>query len=455
MRNTTHVLLLSLCLVLPVAAQRVRRERVDAYAVVAEVARLASRTSFWPGFDPRRVPVEIYNGHTTLLFNHPSPPAEFISLSSRQGVWAFPGRHETVTANAPVKLNGVWTATVMLEQSERRSLRERAALVLHEMFHVFQRERHPDWVGNELELFTYPFEDAPLLALRRAETETLRLAERALGQHEAACWARLALERRRERFARLSEGAAAYERALELNEGLARYVEARATGALVSDLSPQEFAADEVRRRGYATGHALALLLERFAPNWMSRVESERGISLDRLLTEVLPTPPRHRARCRLPASFAADAQRRAEVEVAALVARRERLRREFETQPGWKVVVEADPSAPLWPQGFDPLNVQRLGAASVLHTRHLKLGNDAGAIEILDRHSLTEGAGAHPLFNGVRQMTLGGLDAEPSVEESEGRVTLSAAGVRAEFRGARVERSARTVTLRLGRPAQ
>jgi hypothetical protein len=455
MRNTTHVILFMLCLLLPVSAQRVGHERTDAYAVMDEVARMAARASLWPGFDPRRVPVEIYDGRTTLLFGHPSPPSEFVSLSSRQGVWAFAGRHETVTANAHAKLNGVWTATVMLDRTDRLSLRERAGLVVHETFHVFQRERHPDWLGNELELFTYPFEDAQLLALRRVETEALRRAERAAGRVEAACWARVAIERRRERFARLSEGAIGYERALELNEGLARYVESRAAGVKVSDLSPQEFAADEIRKRGYATGHALALLLSRFAPTWTTRVEAERGVSLDHLLAEALPPAPPRAARCNLPASFETAARRRAEREVAALVARRDSLRREFESQPGWKLVVEADTSAPLWPQGFDPLNVQRVGAASVLHTRHLKLGNDAGAIEILDRHALTEGAGAHPLFNGVRRMTLGGLDAEPSVQEAGGKVTLSAGGVKAEFRGARIERAGRTFTLRLGQPAK
>jgi hypothetical protein len=116
-------------------------------------------------------------------------------------VWAFPGRHETVTGNAPVKLGGVWTATAIILRTNKRPLRERAALVVHEMFHVHQRERHPKWEGNELELFTYPFDDAELLALRRIETESIRRAERAADPKDAACHARLALATRRERFA--------------------------------------------------------------------------------------------------------------------------------------------------------------------------------------------------------------------------------------------------------------
>jgi hypothetical protein len=422
---------------------------VDVYAVVAEVDRIASRTILWPDFDPRRVPVAIYDGRTTLLFRHPHPPKEFISLSSRRGVWAFPGRHETVTANAPAELGGVLTATVMLPPASKLSLKERAALVVHEMFHVHQRERHPKWAGNELELFTYPFEDAELLALRRIETESLRRAERAADSKDAACHARLALATRHQRFARLSTGAAGYERALELNEGLARYVEALAAGVRRSDLTAKEYPAENLRTRGYATGHALALLLERFAHGWTTRLEAGDTRSLDELLAAALAAVPA-RSACALPGSFAASARSRAKVETETLSARRETSRRAFASQAGWKIVVNADAAAPLWPQNFDPLNVQRLGATDVLHTRHLKLGNDTGAIESFHPHMLTVGAGAHPLFNGVRRLTLAGLAAEPSVREAEDKLTLEAAGIRAEFRGARLERAGQTLTITL-----
>ena len=125
-------------------------------------------------------------------------------------------------------------------------------------------------------------------------------------------------------------------------------------------------------------------------------------------------------------------------------------MRREFEAQGGWKIIITADAGAPLWPQGFDPLNVLRLGAREVLHTRYLKLGNDAGAIESFHKHMLTSGAGAHPLFNGVSRLTLAGLAAEPVVREGEGKLALEAEGIKAEFRGARLERAGHTLTINL-----
>jgi hypothetical protein len=464
MRKITFLLLL--CLMpwtLVVSAQKTARRdaatAADVYAVMAEVDRIAAARSLWPNFDPRRVPVEIYNGETTLLFQHPAPPPEFISLSSRQGVWAFPGRHETVTANAPAKLNNVLTATVMLNPGSGESLSERAALVIHEMFHVFQRERHPKWSGDELELFVYPFDDAELLALRRVESESLRRADTARKLTDARCWVRLALQTRRERFARLTKGAATYERATELNEGLARYVEARAAEKHTANLPADEYAVADLRTRAYATGHALALLLERFAPSWTTRLEAGETSSLDELLAAALsqessPTnnnasPAAVSASCALPQSFAESARRRATVDVASLNERRTTMRREFDAQAGWKIIITADAAAPLWPQGFDPLNVLRLGQNGVLHTRYLKLGNAAGAIEILDRRSLTEGAGAeHPLFNGVRRLTLAGIADEPATQESEGKTTITAANIKGEFRGARLERAGQTLNI-------
>jgi len=464
MRKLTFLLLICL---MPgtLAAQTTRRAgATDVYAVVAEVDRIAAAQTLWPNFDPRRVPIEIYDGQDTLLFRHPAPPPEFISLSSQQGVWAFPGRHETVTANAPVKLNKVWTATVILKSGGKgSSLRERAALVIHEAFHVFQREHHPKWSGDELELFVYPFDDAELLALRRLESESLRRADiarqKTQEEEDALCWARLALQARRERFARLTKGAATYERATELNEGLARYVEARAARTRTANLPAAEYAITDVRTRAYATGHALALLLERFAPAWATRLEAGENLSLDELLAAALlppkstPAPDSAAASasysCALPKPFAESARERAKMEVASLIERRAVLRREFNAQAGWKIIIKADAGAPLWPQGFDPLNVLRLGEREVLHTRYLKLGNDAGAIEILDRRSLTEGAGAqHPLWGGVRQLTLAGIAAEPSAQESAGKTTISAANIKGEFRGARLERAGQTISI-------
>ena len=401
----------------------------------------------------------LYDGQRTLLFRHPRPPPEFISLEGRSEARVFPGRHETVRANTAMEIGGILTATYAIDERKGRSARQLATGVLHEAFHVYQRERHPDWAGNEVELFVYPVENADLLGLRRLESEALGRALAEGDSAQAACWAAAALAKRRERFKVLNEGSAAYERGTELNEGLAQYVEVRALGERLGErgrshelsgpvLPKDEFAADEVRRRSYASGQALALLLDRFEPGWPERLEKGEGASLDELLEAALS----RRAAGPCPFSDAEEARalEQARTDTRELVARNEASRRDFLDQPGWTLIVLADRGEPLFPQGFDPLNVQNLGAGEVLHTRWVKLGNSAGAMEVLDRQALTEGAGEHPLFEGVRRVVVAGLSGEPAVRQSASAVTLEATGVKGEFRGGRLERAGRTLTVRL-----
>jgi hypothetical protein len=80
-----------------------------------------------------------------------------------------------------------------------------------------------------------------------------------------------------------------------------------------------------------------------------------------------------------------------------------------------------------------------------------IKLGNSSGSIEVLDRHCLTEGAGKHPLFEGVRRARITGLSSEPRIEETDGAVKISEKGLTLTLRGARVTRDGQTVTITLG----
>jgi hypothetical protein len=444
------VSLLALLLLLQPPAPAQASGAGDLFAVMDEVDRMAA-APLWPGFDPRRVPVALFDGQNTLLFRHPRPPAGFVPHSSRRGVWAFAGRHDSVNSNAPAKLGGVWTATALLTPERRGSTRDAAATVVHEMFHAFQRELHSDWQANELDLFAYPFDDAEVLRLRRLESEALRRGSDAVRPRELGCWAASALALRRERFARMPKGSVAYERATELNEGLAEYVEARAAGRRGSGLTATEFAAEEIRHRAYLSGRALAVLLDRFSPRWKQKLEAGDKRSLDELLEAALPPV----ARCELDGPAREVERLRAMADVGKLKSAREAARRDYLAREGWRVVVTSAEGSPLWPQGFDPLNLRRVTQAELLHTRHLKLGNGAGAIEILNRHALTEGAGEHPLLGGVRRLTVAGLPAEPAVEEAEGRTRITAAELKGEFRSARVTREGRTVTVQLGGPSQ
>jgi hypothetical protein len=422
-------------------------EESRAVAVAAEVQRLDSR-ALWPGFDPSKIPLAIFDGEKTFLFRHPHPPPEFRPVADLPETAIAPGRHPLVRANTSISLGGVRTAILLLDGPEKHPVGESAVLAVHEAFHVFQAERHPKWGGNEADLFTYPIDDPILLQLSRLETESLRRALAARDRRGAACWSAAALDLRRRRFAALGETGALYERGTELKEGLARLVESRARGTSIPQpvLPEKDFAPGEVRSRSYAVGHAFGVLLDRFAAGWDAGLESVGEKTLDGLLAQALSTE-RAGLPCRFSARKTADALDRARRSVELTRLTRAAIRDDFFARPGWRIVVVAA-SEPLSPQGFDPLNVERLGPGEVLHSRWVRLGNSSGSLEVLDARAVTESAGTHPLFEGVRRVTVTGVREEPEVRESATGITLKATGVTAEFGGARLERKGRTITV-------
>ncbi len=426
--------------------------RWSAVSLDTEVRRLTtdrrSTDALWPGFDPRRIPLAVYDGERTYLFRHPTPPTEFTMLvGADSGTGVMPGRHATITANSSVELGGVQTATVILPaKSESGTLSELAALAIHEAFHVYQRARHPGWIANEADLFTYPTDSVALLVRRRLETAALRRALDAPDAVGAQCQAREALALRRQRYAGMDSAFAAYERGTELNEGLATYVEQRSLGRVTKELPAADFPPASIRQRAYATGPALARLLDRLAPDWRVMFETNDRVTLDEALASAIGAGDT----CTTGAAALEAATAKARTDIAAHKSDHERMRTSFEQRAGWRLTVETSGGEPLWPQGFDPLNVERVGPVQVLHGRFVALGNSLGKLEVLDASALTTGAGPHPLFQGVNRVLLTGL-AKPELVEADGAVRLTAPGVTLDFRKARVVREGESIRVCVG----
>jgi len=371
-------------------------------------------------------------------------------------VLAFEGRHPAMVADTSIEIGGVTTAALLADGGPGgpSGVRELAAVALHEAFHVFQRARRPGWVGNEADLLLYPVTDAGLLGLRRRESAALRRALAAADEADAACWARVALEARRERFAAMDSAFSAYERLTELNEGLATYVQRRAAGRTTVDIPETEFPPAAARNRSYAIGPALAFLLDRFRPGWHAALEEDDAQHLDALLEAALDGRTSDAGRCGFGADEAAVLERAAKDDAAAVVARRAERRRAFDAREGWRIVIEAASGRRLWPQGFAPLNVEHV-EGGLLHTRFLRLGNEAAELSLIaeagaDVEALTEAAGAHPLFNGVGRVTVAGIADRPDVQRDGARTSLRASGFSGSFRDADVEVRGRVTVVRL-----
>lgn len=429
----------------------------DALAVAGELERLSAEQVLWPGFDPRAVPLAIFDGAHTWLFRHPAPPEGFESVEgSEPTAWRLVGRHPAVSANSSADLGGTSTATLMLEPMEAdRSLTSLAAVAIHESFHVFQGLHPASFTGgDEGVLFTYPIEDARLAELRALETAALQRALDASKRSGMVCWARKALALRDQRFEAMEPEAAAYDRGTEVNEGLARYVQLRAEGD--DDVIPADgYSAADVRSRCYATGAALALILDVLRPSWKDLFQHGKWGHLDGALQSALDAEREvETARCGFTVDESSAMARRARDDVASILTGRTESRIAFNGREGWRVVVEAAERDPLWPQGFDPLNVERVDGG-VLHRRFLKLGNGSGQLEMLDGsdadvEALTESAGEHPLYNGIRRVVVACTE-EPVVQSKGVLTSIEVPGITARFEGADVQTKGREIVVRLG----
>ena len=457
---TSHrrpVIAFTMAITLAASPSAAAQELPRALAIEREVQRIAREGSLWPGFEPLDIPLAIFTGDSTFLFRHPTPAEGFEAVANvAQRVAAYRGRHPAVTSNSSAEIGGVMTAT-LLADARRASQAPMvlAAVAMHEGFHVHQRTRHPHWSANEGDLLLYPAGDASLLTLRRLESAALRRAAGAAGSSRSACWARQALALRAERFGAMDSAFVAYERLNELNEGLAAYVQMRAAGRAADTIPEAGFAATAIRHRAYATGPVFGELLDRFRPGWQLELERNDSFPVDSLLALALGPAHQPAAACAFDVGDRARIARAAAADAEGVAAARTERRRMFDAHSGWRLIILPAAGRPLWPQGFDPLNTE-LVDGGVLHTRFLELGNDDGRVRMIDEPSadltaFTVGAGAHPLFNGVREVHVTAPQRPELTGGSGGApLTIRAAGLVATFPRATAEERGRTIVVRL-----
>ena len=428
---------------LAAACSHPRAEAVESVVAAYEAAAPEIR---WPGFDPMTVPLILYDDANTYLIRHPAAPGSFRRMRGANGVLVadtlFPG----LRANTDVDFEGTRTAVAGLAEGDVDPVAG-AAVLMHEAFHAFQTEARPDWVANEADLFGYPYRSARLLELRRLEGGALRRAISAPDSVRELCWAKEFLRVRAERFRRLPEPAVAYERANELREGLARYVQRLVAGgepAIPSD----GFRPEDVRERTYETGSALALLLDRLAPGWKGALmDASDGASLEGALGAAIG-PVSVRA-CRAGPDEAARTRSLARSDSADLVERDRRALAEFQDAPGWRVEIVSGAER-LQVGRFDPLNVRPLGDRIVLHSRWVTATTESLDAEVVDRTALTVGDPGHPLFAGLARLTVTGLR-EPAVEQRGDTISIRGDGLTVRAVGATLERDGQTIRV-LGR---
>lgn len=396
--------------------------------VRAALDRIGRLDTLWPDFEPEEIPLMVWDGVQTTLFQASAAPAA--DWQPCEHGWALPYRHPAMVANTAVTLeNGVETATVLLtELPDSMALPELAALIVHERFHVYQSTHRPErWQADELAVFGYPL-TAPVLASRRLELLALRLA---LTQTDWRGHAAEALNRREVRWKHLTAAQQELERGLERREGLAYFLELKVSGRPPVMPLP-DFAPTRIRQRCYSTGAALGLLLSRTGSgtgDWPEEFMQSQE-SLEELLSRRLEPET---ARALSPAQVA-EAEAGAVLDVQAHQEELRNVHAAFLGRPGSRLTISTVQK--VWPQGFDPLNMTDLGGGRILHGRFLRFGNAELTGEVLGNSVLTQGSGPHPMQGGFNSLTFSGLHGL-RLYTDENTLHVEAQGVGIQIRGA------------------
>jgi hypothetical protein len=391
----------------------------------ALVLSRATSGKLWPGWGLEKFPILVFEpGRVAYLVNHPAPPADFVRLETKQpllgSVFMKTGRDPRFTANTSIDLGGTPTACISYStapsEADGVSLKF-VALVFHEAFHAMQNKVGKTGKGSvEAILMRYPDLNGENLALAQLEQmilfDLVRFGDAADPQK-----VRQFLSVRQARVRSVGAEILRADRGIEYQEGIPTYLEVRLLDeakkavaaspglgrddpyALGFSQAPElkmgsylmrllRFSSDPgaTRDRGYGTGMALGLILDRLGVDWKSSVLTSEKY-LDEFLADAVPL-----SADAAPASLAAakkeyryeEVLRTVEGKLSRLSLDRKAAVDTFLRQKGIEVAVRF-PDSPVEVRAFDPMNMQRIDASRTLHRRMLQLAIGETSFSAMD----------------------------------------------------------------------
>lgn len=409
----------------------------DVFEVMDEVGRLSSM-DLWPGFEILKIPVMIFDGLNTYLFNSTEPYEGFAEVAGKPGVYVHGGQHPSVRGNSVVRIGDIWTATSVLSRSSRRtgdtySIRDMAGIVIHEQFHIFQRLNHPGWRQNDGLLLIYPPETIQSLFLRRSEKEAFKRAVLSEEINEIVSWAKEGLKYRERRFNLVDSAFVRYEKELQRTEGLSDYIEkvSRGSDPLNASSISNGIAPAGVRDLGYVEGRWISLILDKLKPDWKLSIEDKEYEYLEDVLKSTTdPFEPG--------GGFTApdlnEIRARAEDDFEKWQEEKEQQLENFYSEPGFRIEIDASAN-PLRIALFEPLEIETMENNGVFHKVIFSARNDKGSLRIRQHPCITIFDAS---FRVVKIITTG-LSDPPEVDEKAEIFKIVSNGISVEFKYSKI----------------
>ena len=479
MRKSTTAVVAIACLML--AKSATGQAVPDTIQRVLELHRIIERRGgeigpvIWPGFRPDTIPtlyVVAHRGKVLVQWRH-DWPAGFTVTPTRSDVG--------IAGSGMVSLpSGKFISFMSVDSSMSPGLV--LGTSIHEAFHSFERsvmkegQTFGSW-ENAMLVGTYPVFDVENEAAFALEGRTLRRALEAPSVERVRRAAREFLALRESRQRVLDSEFTEFEKRAEMNEGLAQYSlirglaevaqreggpwpgAARREAALESALLDSLLGLSQrsVRRRFYATGSAIALVLDRLAGQEWKALLLRENLNLQETLALISGYdsvgPSAVRTDDRAMVAVAAEARR----SVERLRASRVRQADSLVTGPGTRVTV--DPTllrggALQW-CGFDPQNTLQTGDGRTIHARFLNVcaGDQVkGSFDLPVVQSDRSGTLSFAVETTSLRLTSGARDLAVSEGETREVTGLKLVGtnVELEARRARVTRRGSSVLIQL-----
>ncbi len=414
---------------------------------VFEELRSIDTTDLWPGFNHLEIPAAVFDGADTYLIHWLGQPDGFMPVDGSRGIYVYPGKHPQVLGNGRIQLDGIWVATSILRQRSpltgvAYTPKHLAAILIHEMFHVYQKLQYPEWSPNEAVLFGYPHDTLERLSLRRLEMKSFLRALNSPDDSESRRWGAAALGYRNQRLASLGPTRRRYEDELQRFEGLAHYIERRAAGkSLETDDRYQDFAPGVIRDMGYLEGCWTAGLLDRFDPGWKGEMDRDPSLYLAERLSLVCSAVS--------PMSFSEEELRQiretSRVDFGAWERERIRLRHQIENRPGYRINIDSE-AFPLSLRMFFATHTEALQDGKSLHRRLFMARNPAGSLEVRRRDCLVSATGP----SSILRVLIPGLSSEPEIVQVEDRISVEAEGLKLDFSPATLSTTGHTILIKL-----
>ena len=411
----------------------VRNGSTKPVADVFKVMELASGSKIdelWPGFRVSEIPVLVFDGLNTYLFHSRETLDGFVQTEKDPAVWVYKGQHPQVRGNSIIRIGEDWMATSVLSASSRRTgekydLKDMAGIIVHEQFHVFQRNHHPQWRQNDGLLLRYPEETAEALLLRRMEKESFKRAVVSEERKEIVGWAKLALQFREERLGRVELPFALYEKELQLTEGLSDYIERMARGLdpLNASNITNGIAPAGIRDLGYVEGRWIAMIMDKLSPGWKSQLEREDSLYLEDILKAVLDDSPVPKRVLKEPE--VETIKTAADVDFSEWQTRKKSEIEKFFDTPGFRIEIRS-PDNPFVIRLFEPLEMEILDDGGVYHRLVFIAGNARGNLMIRSHPCIT-------WFNNAYRITkimINGLQQAPEIIEAEKKLIIKENGI-------------------------